>query len=434
MIRRKIYLSALCGAALALFLFAGDGLSGQIPKKIPPLKPNVETKTETKPVATAAVVDKHDLTPEDISAFLDGFVPLQLQRENIAGSVILVVKDGKVLYQRGFGYADVEKRTPVSPSGILFRPGSISKLFTWTAVMQMVEEGKINLDENINTYLDFKIPDKFAKPITMRHLMTHTAGFEESIKDLIIQENAPPSLRAYLVNHMPERVYAPGTTPAYSNYGATLAGYIVQRVSGVAFDDYVEQHIFTPLGMTHSTFRQPLPAALKPMMSEGYALASDPAKPFEVISAEPAGSMSVTAEDIAHFMLAHLQEGQYQGTRILNPATMTLMHSAQFALHPALPHGLGQVFGKMLLDHPEMAAAFSSIGGWTTKYFGNKMRYMNLMCSRHVLKHRFEQRIEQHFFVKHICECFKSFHATGPFIQAGDLFFFFLLLHSAIYS
>jgi CubicO group peptidase (beta-lactamase class C family) len=321
-------------AAMAL-LFAASGLAGQIPQKIATPK----ASTKAKPATEAAVDEHHDLTPEDLGAFLDGFMPLQLQRENIAGAVVLVVKDGKVIYRRGFGYADVERHVRVSPDGTLFRPGSVSKLFTWTAVMQMVEQGKINLDENINTYLDFKIPDRFAKPITMRNLMTHTAGFEESIKDLLVRgEVTPPPLREYLVTHMPERVYAPGTMPAYSNYGATLAGYIVQRVSGVPFDDYSEKNIFAPLGMTHSTFRQPLPPALQPMMSAGYDLASDEAKPFEVISVEPAGSTSVTAEDISHFIIAHLQDGQYQGARILKPETIALMHSAQFAAHPLLPH------------------------------------------------------------------------------------------------
>ena len=331
MMNQNLCHSALLKVAAAVLLVASGALNGQIPEKISPLKPS--------PPSASAAVGKHELTAEDLGAFLDGFMPLQLHRENIAGAVVLVVKDGQILYEQGYGYADVEKKTLVSPSGTLFRPGSVSKLFTWTAVMQLVERGKINLDENVNTYLDFTIPNTFAKPITMRNLMTHTAGFEETEKDLVIQPGtAMPPLREYLVTHMPERVFAPGDTPAYSNYGATLAGYIVQRVSGLPFDEYIEKNIFAPLAMKHSTFRQPLPAALQPMMSDGYALASDKPKPFEMISVVPAGSLSATAEDISHFMFAHLQQGQYQEARILNPATVALMHSAQFAAHPLLPH------------------------------------------------------------------------------------------------
>jgi CubicO group peptidase (beta-lactamase class C family) len=331
MMSQNLLQSALPKVAVAVLLFASSVVNGQMPNRVSPLKPS--------PASAAAPVGKHELTVEDLGAFLDGFVPLQLHRENIAGAVVLVLKDGKVLYEQGYGYADVDKKTPVSPIGTLFRPGSVSKLFTWTAVMQLVEQGKIDLDSNVNTYLDFKIPDTFAKPITMRNLMTHTAGFEESVKDLVIQPGTgPPPLREYLVTHMPERVYAPGTTAAYSNYGATLAGYMVQRISGMPFDDYVEKNIFAPLEMMHSTFRQPLSPALQPMMSDGYALASDTPKPFEMISVGPAGSSSVTAEDISHFMLAHLQQGQFKEARILSPATVALMHSAQFAAHPLLPH------------------------------------------------------------------------------------------------
>jgi CubicO group peptidase (beta-lactamase class C family) len=281
----------------------------------------------------------HVLTPEDLGAFLDGIMPLQLHREDIAGAVVLVVEDGHVIFERGYGYADVAKRIPVTPRGTLFRAGSVSKLFTWTAVMQLVQQGKIDLDQNVNTYLDFKIPDTFPHPITMRNLMTHTAGFEDTLKDLVTANNSPPApLRDYLVHHMPERVYPPGTKPAYSNYGATLAGYIVQRLSGVPFDDYVQKNIFQPLDMSHTSFRQPLPPALQLMMSDGYALGSGDPKAFEMVGVPPAGASSTSAEDISHFMLAHLNGGEYNGARILEPATVRLMHSAQFAEDPTLAH------------------------------------------------------------------------------------------------
>ena len=301
---------------------------------------NPATAMTVKPASSAAPAwpDSHALTADDLSAFTDGIVPMQLKRENIAGGVVIVIKDGKVLFEKGYGYADVDKKTPVTPQ-TLFRPGSVSKLFTWTAVMQLVEQGKIDLDRDINDYLDFKIPATYPKPITMRNLMTHTPGFEEAIKDLIVTKgSAPVSIGEFLKTHMPKRIYPPGTTPAYSNYGATLAGYIVERVSGMPFDDYVEKNIFLPLGMTHTSFRQPLPAKMQPFMSSGYALGSDPSKAYEIIRAEPAGSSATSAEDISHFMIAHLENGEYNGVRILKPETIALMHSPQFAVIPALPH------------------------------------------------------------------------------------------------
>ncbi|HWZ43222.1 MAG TPA: serine hydrolase domain-containing protein [Candidatus Saccharimonadales bacterium] len=279
----------------------------------------------------------HEMTAADVEAFLDGFVPMQLERENIAGAVVCVVKEGKVLFARGYGYADVERKTPVTVDATLFRPGSIAKLFTWTAVMQLVEQGKLNLDEDINSYLDFKVPATFPQPITLRHILTHTTGFEESVARLFIQADVPiVPLGQYLRMHMPRRIFPPGTTPAYSNYGATLAGYIVERVSGRPFDVYVAEQILKPLGMTRSSFSQPLNAELQPMMSKGYATGSGKPHPFEVVQASPAGSLSTTAADLAHFMIAHLQEGRYENTQILKPETARQMHARQAGLSPAM--------------------------------------------------------------------------------------------------
>jgi CubicO group peptidase (beta-lactamase class C family) len=271
------------------------------------------------------------MNADDLGAFLDGIVPQELAREDIAGAVVSVVKDGKVVFAKGYGYSDVKKKTPVSTTDTLFRPGSISKLFVWTAVMQLVEQGRLDLDRDVNDYLDFKIPATYPKPITMRNIMTHTAGFEETAQELFV--GSPKDLKplgTYLREHLPERIFPPGTTPAYSNYATTMAGYIVQRVSGQDFFDYIDEHILKPLGMTHTTFRQPLPESLAPMMSKGYGLASNPAKDYEYVEAAPAGSSATTAMDMTHFMLAHLHEGKYEGAQILRPETVQMMHSRQF--------------------------------------------------------------------------------------------------------
>jgi CubicO group peptidase (beta-lactamase class C family) len=302
-------------------------------------------KTEVNPPAPKMPVQQvqepmtavRGMTPEDIGTFLDGLVPILMERDDIAGIVILVVKDGKVLFSKGYGYSDVEKKTPVIPDQTLFRPGSISKLFTWTAVMQQVEQGKLDLDRDVNDYLDFKIPLAFEKPITLRNIMTHTPGFEEVMQDLIMADASRlTSLGDYVKSHLPERIFPPGTTPAYSNYATAMAGYIVERVSGQDFDSYIDEHIFKPLGMTHCTFRQPLPDALKPLMSSGYTVASKPAKNYELVQAAPAGSAAVTAGEIAHFMIAHLRDGEYEGVRILRPETAKMMHSAQFVAVPGM--------------------------------------------------------------------------------------------------
>lgn len=306
--------------------------TGPAPKlphaKLPPQK-NAASGAVTLPPEVPG-----QLTTADLTAFFDGLVPLQIKRNDIAGAVVAVVKDGQVIFAKGYGYSNLKDKKPVSPENTLFRVGSISKLFTWTAVMQLVQAGKIDLDADVRQYLDFPVDEHLGK-ITMRDLMTHTPGFDESIKGLISENKAHMrSLGDYLKTHAPNQIFAPGTTGAYSNYGAGLAGYIVQRVSGQPFDDYIEQHIFQPLGMTHASFRQPLPGNLAPLMSQGFLAASGGAKPFELVNPPPAGALAVSAMDITHFMIAHLQDGTYNGAQILEPATVKEMHSRQYAPDP----------------------------------------------------------------------------------------------------
>lgn len=266
------------------------------------------------------------LTRGDLEAWLDGFMPYALKRGDIAGAVVVVVKDGGVLLQKGYGYADTSAQKPVAPAGTLFRMGSVSKLFTWTAVMQLVEQGRLELDRDVNAYLDFTIPPRDGKPVTLRSIMTHTAGFEETFRGLIGDgPGAVPPLSRAVSRWTPERIFAPGTTPAYSNYATGLAGYIVERVSGVPFDQYVEREIFQPLQMRRSSFRQPLPAELRPLMSNGYARGSGNPMPYEMIALAPAGAAAATGADIARFMIAHLDDGR----GILRPETARLMHDTR---------------------------------------------------------------------------------------------------------
>src|SRR5205809_2942757 len=166
-----------------------------------------------------------ELTKADFETFLDALIPSQLRNRNIAGAVVSVVKDGQVRFAKGYGYADFEAKKPVLRDQTLFRPGSISKLFTATAVMQLVEQGKLDLDRDVNDYLDFAIPKTFPEPVTLRRLLTHTAGFEETLKNLFVPSaDQMPPIRDYLIAAMPARIFSPGVVPSYSNYGLTIAG------------------------------------------------------------------------------------------------------------------------------------------------------------------------------------------------------------------
>ncbi len=305
-------------AMIGLAAFAALPLAAQGPVPAPAVKKAEATASAAKTAAAPASLD-----PKDLEAWMDGYLPYALERGRIPGAVVVVVRGGEVVLEKGYGYSDVAKRAPVLPETTLFRPGSVSKLLTWTAVMQQVEAGKIDLDKDVNAYLDFKIPPFEGKPITMRNIMTHTAGFEESVRHLISSDpKAVMTLKKQMPLALPERVYAPGTTPAYSNYATALAGYIVERVSGENFDNYIENHIFKPLGMAHSSFRQPLPARLAPHMSKGYPDITQKPEPFEMVIPAPAGSLSSSGADMAKFMIAHLNNG----AGLMKPETAKMMH------------------------------------------------------------------------------------------------------------
>jgi CubicO group peptidase (beta-lactamase class C family) len=279
------------------------------------------------PAPAAAASAVHDLTAQDAQAWLDGLMPTALRTARTPGAVVVIVKDGQVLMEKGYGLADEKRHIPVDPQRTLFRPGSTSKLFTWTAVMQLVEQGKLDLDVDVNKYLDFQVPPLNGQPITLRQIMTHRTGFEERIKDLVAFDIPETPLTEVLSGNMPARIYPAGTTSAYSNYATGLAGHMVERVSGMSFNDYIERNVFAPLDMKHSTFRQPLPDALKADMSVGYEESDKPGKGFEVVNIPPAGSLSATGDDMAHFMIAHLADGRYGSAQILKPETARMMHT-----------------------------------------------------------------------------------------------------------
>lgn len=288
-------------------------------------------------IPSPAISPASSLSAAEAESWLDGFFLYALRSGDIAGAVVVIVKDEQVLLAKGYGYADYDKQTPVDPKATLFRWGSTSKLFTWTAVMQLVEQGKIDLDADVNQYLDFRIPPREGKPVTMRNLLTHTAGFEERLNGLIgIEANGAVPLGQFIKQYVPARIFAPGETPAYSNFGAALAGYIIARVSGMSFDDYIDKHLLEPLQMRNSTFRQPLPARFQPHMSKGYQAASFPPKPFEIVGPAPAGSLTATGDDLSHFMIAHLQSGRYGSGQILKPETAEEMHTAALTILPRL--------------------------------------------------------------------------------------------------
>jgi len=320
-------------AAAAFSSPAQAPVAPKVPVAAPPAQPQAAAPVPATPNQA------HPLTADDLQAFFDGVFPLQLERSDVAGATVLVMKDGNVLFEKGYGYTDIKSKKPVDPAATIFRLASISKLFTWVSVMQLVEQGKLNLDTDVNQYLDFQIHPAFGKPVTLRNLMTHTGGFEEVLDNIIVvNPKQQPTLRDDLIANQPHRLFPPGQVPAYSNYGVGLGSYIVQRASGQPFEQYVQDHIFIPLKMTHSSFYQPIQKPLAPFVSEGYR--GDTTKPpvgFEMLNPVGAGGLSSSASDMGRFGQMLLNGGTLDGAQILKPETLAQMWTPQFQANPGLP-------------------------------------------------------------------------------------------------
>ncbi len=302
----------------------------------------------------------------EVETFIDGVISSQINQNRIPGAVVSIVNEGELLFSKGYGFSDLEAGIPVNSETTLFRPGSVSKLFAWTAVMQLVEQGEIDLDEDINNYLDFTIPGD--QPITLRNIMTHTPGFEDVGEGLfVLLEDDMLTLEQYLKRYLPARVFPAGDVMAYSNYATGLAGYIVELVSGMDFEDYVEENIFQPLNMNNSTFRQPLPDHLSEDLARAYKYAGGQYHQgdFEYMSNNAAGAMSTTANDIANFMLAHLQLGSFENNQILQEETALEMHNYHFSHHPeiegmALGFARDRINGEQVIAHTGATTLFYS--------------------------------------------------------------------------
>jgi CubicO group peptidase (beta-lactamase class C family) len=290
----------------------------------------------------------------EVEAFLDGYLGHQLEDYHIPGATVSVVKEGEVLFAKGYGKADVEKGESVQADETLFRIASITKLFTATAAMQLAEEGELDLHKDVNTYLtDVEIPNTYpGRPVTLHHLLTHTAGFEEHYTGSGARNASDVEpLDEYLSEQMPARVRPPGEVSSYSNYGMSLAGLVVQEVSGVPYDRYVEDNILDPLRMESTSTAQPPAPELRERLATGYDVeGGEPvASPFEYFDDAPAGSASTTATDMAAFMISHLQNGRFGEARILHEDTAKEMHETQFQHHPRLD-GMAYGFSEQTLN------------------------------------------------------------------------------------
>jgi CubicO group peptidase (beta-lactamase class C family) len=293
------------------------------------------------------------LEAEDLHVFVDSFVAKQLASSGIPGAVVVVVKDGRVILAEGYGVADVESHRQMTAEHSLMNIASIKKLFEGIAIMQLVEQGRLDLDRDVSAYLDFPIPTPpDGVPVTLRRLMTHRAGFEDRFKN---------SNRSF-AELLPLRLFPYGDVPAYSNYGASLSGYILARASGKATSDEVTDHVLRRLGMMSSSFAVQLPPALAPFMAKGYQVKPG-SPPFRLDEYFTDLQLNTTGDDMGRFMCAVLSGGELDGQRILRPETLATMMAPQVA-EPLSVMGLyfyrREVVGVRFMGHRGDTSAFQS--------------------------------------------------------------------------
>lgn len=288
-----------------------------------------------------------------LEAWTDGTVQALLEANHTAGGVVTIVRNGEIILAKGYGYADVAERTPVDPAKTLFRIASVSKLFTWTSVMQMIEQGRIDLNADVNQYLDkVHVPKKYGQPVTMKNLLTHTAGFEDQVVGLFSHDpKKMRSLEEILLAEMPARVREPGKYASYSNHGTGLAMHVVERVYGAPWDKYIQSHILDPLGMQNTVLAQPLPEAFAKNVSKGYSWQNNrlEEEEFELVPLGPVGGISTTGLDMASMMMMYLNGGELNGARILEPGTVQTMEST---LHKMADGAYGQAYGMLDFSRP----------------------------------------------------------------------------------
>ncbi len=295
-----------------------------------------------------AFAESTDKSVDDFTQLADKYMKKVLEEYHVAGAAITVVKDGKIFFEKGYGYSDVSRKLPVDPNTTAFQIASVSKLFTATAAMQMVEQGKLCLDEDVNHYLTaFKVDNPFSKPVTLRNLLTHTAGLDNKLPlylrssgDILFDSLEP--LENELKKNMPSVIREPGTFCEYNVYGMALVGYLVEKVSGKPINEYITDNILKPLGMENSSYgltEAVLGSMTKPYKNkDGKYIEST----YTLISDHPSGSICATASDMAAFLLMHLNNGDYNGVRILNDHTAISMHTHQYPSDDRLTgYGLG---------------------------------------------------------------------------------------------
>jgi CubicO group peptidase (beta-lactamase class C family) len=316
-----------------------------------------------KPATQAAT----PIDSAEIAEFLAPVFAEGMKREKIPGAVFVLVAGGKIVLAQGYGVADLASRRPVDPATTIFPIASITKLFTATALMQLADQGRLDLDADVNRYLtSARVPPTYPQPITPAELLDHTAGLDELPGRRVRSRAELVSLGDFLSSRL-VRVHPPGAMTSYSSFGIALAGLLVEDLSGTEFEQYLARNVWGPLGMHHSFIGVP-PDSLAPDVATPYEIGNGKAIPidYELYQTPPTSCIMSTAPDMARFMIAHLAEGRPEGKGILSSRAAVLMHRQHATMHPRVPgwaYGfqMSDVNGRRILEHGGDIGGFSSL-------------------------------------------------------------------------
>jgi len=312
------------------------------------------------------VSEQAAVTPEAVEAFVDDFASVYMNELEVPGLAFVMVKDGSVFVSKGYGFADVENQVPFDPEQTIVRAGSNVKTVTALALVQLAEQGKIDLDTDVNQYLThFQIPNTFDKPITARQLLHYTAGLDNRFIGIRVEsadEILP--LSEYFAQRLPGRVRPPGQIRAYNDHEIALAGLLVEEVSGMPYDQYVQEHIFKPLGMDSSSIY------LREQDAERVALGygSNGAYPLNYYNLnDAAGSgFNTTPADLARYMIMHLENGKLYGMQVFSESVVEELHTTRFTHHPKLP-GIAYAFDETFWSGRRILAKGGGAPGFTNR-------------------------------------------------------------------
>jgi len=307
------------------------------------------------------------ITPQAVEGFMNRFASVYMKDYDVPGFEFVMVKDGEVFFSKGYGYADVEKQVPFDPDHTIVRGGSIVKTVTALAVMQLVEQGKLDLDADVNQYLThFKIPDTYDQPVTIRELLHYTAGFDTRFIGIRVEsadEILP--LSDYLAQHLTDRVRPPGEVRSYNDFEIALAGLLVEDVSGMPYDQYAQEHIFEPLGMDSTSIY--LPKADERSVALGYRSDGQPYPLNYYYLNDAAGAgFNTTASDLARYMIMHLENGKYDNVQLLSEESAKELHTTRFQHDPHLP-GIAYTFDEVFWGGQRIMAKSGGAPGFNNR-------------------------------------------------------------------